>query len=230
MNLSRLAKDLKPYVIPWIVDAIDNVVVNVTYETGGGGSTGVSYTAGDGVDIASSVISADVTDFIDTDYGLTESSNNIRISLAATSGLEFSTGALQVADEIAGAGLAISSKVLAVNVGDGLEIDSDAVVVDVTDIIDTSFGLAEVANRMRVKVAAAGGVDFDASGGLQIDVTDIFNSSYGLSEYFGNLIINLPTNSGLGVSSSGLALGTPTTRMTGRPIIVRYCEAAQRAA
>jgi hypothetical protein len=50
--------------------------------------------AGDGLDIASKVLAVDVTDIIDTNYGLTENSNNIRISLATNSGLMFSTGAL----------------------------------------------------------------------------------------------------------------------------------------
>lgn len=40
-------------------------------------------------------LDVDVTDFIDTSYGLTEDTNNIRINLDATPGLEFNAGALR---------------------------------------------------------------------------------------------------------------------------------------
>ena len=64
-----------------------------------------------------SSILVDVGDFIDTDYGLEDSGNDIRINLAATSGLEFDgSGQLQIEDAVAGDGLTISSKVMAVMV------------------------------------------------------------------------------------------------------------------
>jgi hypothetical protein len=47
------------------------------------------YVAGDGIDIAGTTISVDVTDFIDTTYGLTESSNDIRVNLDSAGGLGF---------------------------------------------------------------------------------------------------------------------------------------------
>ncbi len=46
-------------------------------------------TAGDGIDIIANVISVDVTDFIDTNYGLTENTNDIRVNLTANGGLQF---------------------------------------------------------------------------------------------------------------------------------------------
>ncbi len=46
-------------------------------------------TAGDGIDIISNVVSVDVTDIIDTNYGLVEDSNNIRVNLTANGGLQF---------------------------------------------------------------------------------------------------------------------------------------------
>lgn len=90
-------------------------------------------TAGDGIDVTGQQVAVDVTDIIDTSYGLTEDSNNIRVNLAATSGLEFATGALQLADTVAGGGLVIANKILAVNPGNGIEIVSDLVRVDEDD-------------------------------------------------------------------------------------------------
>jgi len=58
------------------------------------------FTVGDGLDEVDAgggstyTVSVDVTDFIDTDYGLTEDSNNIRLNIG--DGLAFDTGALVV--------------------------------------------------------------------------------------------------------------------------------------
>lgn len=150
MKTSQLARDLKPYIVPWITDAVANVVQVITVESGGGGGGGAatSYSAGDGIDISGNTILVDVTDIIDTDYGLTESGNDIRINLAAPSGLEFASGALRIKDDVAGSGLAISGKILSVNVGDGLDLSGDNVVVDVTDIL--GFGLTEASNNILI--------------------------------------------------------------------------------
>jgi len=85
-------------------------------------------TAGDGIDVTGQAIAVDVTDIIDTSYGLTESSNNIRVSLAATSGLNFSTGALLV------------------GAGDGIDVLTNTIAVDVTDILGS--GLTESSNNI----------------------------------------------------------------------------------
>ena len=52
----------------------------------------LSTLAGDGLDHALGVLSVDVTDIIDTAYGLTENSNNIQINIGT--GMAFSSGAL----------------------------------------------------------------------------------------------------------------------------------------
>jgi hypothetical protein len=106
------------------------------------------FTAGDGIDTVDGgaggayTVSVDSTDIIGTNYGLTESGNDIRINagdglgfdagalvvdLSGTSGLEFSSGDLQIADSIAGAGLTISSKVLAVGAGTGIAVNANDV-------------------------------------------------------------------------------------------------------
>src|SRR5690606_37723665 len=82
------------------------------------GSAG-DFTAGDGIDIASDVISADVSDFAGA--GLEDDgSNNLRISSAA-----------------AGAGLSGGGgSALAVGAGTGIDVAANSISVDVTDIID----------------------------------------------------------------------------------------------
>ena len=84
-------------------------------------------TAGDGIDItdggagAAVTIAADVTDFIDTDYGLTESSNNIRVDLKSNGGLTFDNGEIKL-DYGATSGLpAQGSNSVNIIAGDGLK-------------------------------------------------------------------------------------------------------------
>jgi len=81
------------------------------------------FTAGDGLDGTDGgaggtyTLDVDVTDFIDTAYGLTEDTNNIRIN--AGDGLAFDTGALVVGLVDAWSGLEFS--------GGDLRVDEDAV-------------------------------------------------------------------------------------------------------
>lgn len=78
----------------------DKVKISVADTTAG--YLGAKINSGDGLDEAIGTpggnetldLSVDVTDFIDTNYGLTENANDIRVNLAATPGLEFSGGAL----------------------------------------------------------------------------------------------------------------------------------------
>jgi len=75
------------------VDFIAGKVVGTDIITFSYFSNPAALTAGDGIDIAANVISVDVTDIIDTNYGLTEDTNNIRINLQANGGLQFNTSA-----------------------------------------------------------------------------------------------------------------------------------------
>ncbi len=68
----------------------------------------------------------------------------ISVALAATSGLQISSG-MMLADTIAGSGLSIASKILAVNVGDGTAILSDAVVVDLATNSGLLFSSGDLA-------------------------------------------------------------------------------------
>jgi len=116
------------------------------------------FTAGDGLDGTDDgagstyTLDVDVTDFIDTAYGLTEDTNNIRVAITANEGLEFNagTGALEVdvTDFIDTAyGLTEDTNNIRINIGDGLEFDTGALEVD---LVDAWSGLEFVTGDLRV--------------------------------------------------------------------------------
>ena len=118
-------------------------------------------TAGDGLDLAdagagsSATLAVDVSDVIDTSYGLTESSNNIRVNLKSSGGLKFSSGEVAVEpNDFAGAGLqddgsdnlaviygtssnssAKGSNTMTVNAGDGLSGGGSMTVGNASDSV-----------------------------------------------------------------------------------------------
>jgi len=85
-------------------DSIASVIVKVSAADTTAGYLATKVVAGDGLDesITSPAgderlqLDVDVTDFIDTNYGLTEDTNNIRVNLGTDPGLEFVAGALEV--------------------------------------------------------------------------------------------------------------------------------------
>ncbi len=116
--------------------------------------------------------------------------------------------------------------------GDGIDITGQQIAVDVTDIIDTSYGLTESANNIRIDLATNSGLNFssgDLALGTPSDITDtstnsvsganhahalaisdFINTSYGLEVVSNNIRVDLATNSGLTFSGGDLALGTPS--------------------
>jgi hypothetical protein len=122
----------------------DDVVVDtddMTWVAFGGGA---SYTFGD---------------------GLVESGGDVDIELNATSGLTLGGGTLALADTVAGDGLTISSKVLAVGVGDGLDVAADAVSVDAGAGLTFTSGALVVGEGDGINVAADA-IAVDAGAGL----------------------------------------------------------------
>src|SRR3990172_1089712 len=72
-------------------------------------------------------LSADVTLNVGAGDGITVAAYAVAVNLASPSGLSFATGALQLDDSVAGAGLTISSKVLAVGAGTLVSVGADSV-------------------------------------------------------------------------------------------------------
>ena len=120
--------------------------------------TGVTYTAGDGIDLSGLQLSADVSDFAGT--GLEDDgANNLRIaSSAAGSGL------------VGGSGSA-----LAVGAGDGIDVAANSIAADVSDF--AGQGLEDDgANNLRISTAAAGG-GLGGGGGVALFVQSSIDSN-----------------------------------------------------
>jgi len=155
------------------------------------------FTAGDGLDGTDGgaggtyTLDVDVTDFIDTAYGLTEDTNNIRIN--AGDGLAFDTGALVVDLVAAWSGLEFS--------GGDLRVDEDAAFTWTVKHTFTATPAIEidVASGDPVIVFDTGGADLFVlgvdetdlkfkidSGGTLADISDLELSSAGNLEIGGD--------------------------------------------
>jgi len=93
-----------------------------------------------------------------------DASENLAIDVSdfAGTGLESSGGDLRIAATAAGNGLVGGgASALAVGAGDGIDVDVDSIAVDVTDIIDTAYGLIEdTDNDIRINLKANDGLKF----------------------------------------------------------------------
>jgi hypothetical protein len=202
----------------------NNIGVNLTADHGLEFGTGATLGAlqvehGNGIKVSSAGVAVEPTDIIDTGYGLLDNSDDIRINLTANDGLEF------------GAGATLGS--LGVKTGAGLDTGASGVVVDPTDLVDTntSYGLYEVGEKLRVNLSADMGIAYDigarrgalravigdgidvGAGGIAVDATDIVDHAYGIDETTTNNVgINLSSTSGLafdtGAKLGALALKT----------------------
>ena len=128
-------------------------------------------TAGDGIDLtdagagSTATVAVDVTDFIDTSNGLTESTNNIQVSITSNEGLDFNgaTGALEVdvTDFIdTSYGLTESSNNIQINlyVNGGLSFDGGALKVNTSDGVTNDGSGNIVADPQDSNVVLAGTV------------------------------------------------------------------------
>jgi len=150
--------------------------------------------------------------FIDTAYALKNSTaNKAQVNITADKGLEFGTGAALGA--------------LQVEAGNGIKLSSAGVAVEPTDIIDTSYGLLDNSDDIRVNLTADDGLEFGTGAtlgslgvktgdgldtgatGVLVDATDIINTANGLYESSeNNIAVNLTDNDGLGFGT-GSELG-----------------------
>lgn len=80
-------------------NAVDGDIAELALKTDAGlaiDTAELKVVAGDGLDTDATGVLVDVTDFIDTATGLTETSNDIQINIKANDGLEFDTNQLTV--------------------------------------------------------------------------------------------------------------------------------------
>ena len=139
-----------------------NLSANMGLRLGTGATAGsIEIYPGHGIDVGASGVEVDPDDFRDPLSGLVETtSNHLGINLTADKGLEFGTGA------------ALGS--LQVEAGDGIDLGSSGVAVDVTDIASTGYGIYEIGtNDLGVNLTANKGLEFGtgaALGSLQINL------------------------------------------------------------
>jgi len=129
--------------------------------------------------------------------GLALSTQELSLNLAATSGLAISSGLL-IDDAVAGAGLTMTSKVLAVGQGDGIAVSANAVAVDAT-VVRTSRNL----------IAGAG---LTGGGTLAADRTFAVGQGDGLTVDADAVALTTPGS--LSVSSPNAAAGNHTHAIT----------------
>ena len=119
-------------------------------------------TAGDGLDLSdggqgsTATLAVDVTDFIDTAAGLTESANNIQVDLKSNAGLVFDGGEIKVDYGTLAGQAAQGNNILEIVAGDGLRTGGQA-----------SLGAANTSIRLDVKPS-----DF-AGNGLTVNGNDL---------------------------------------------------------
>ena len=141
----------------------------------GGGGSALSVNTGDGLDIVGDQVTVDVTDFIDTNYGLQEDgSNNIQINLEADGGLQFDSTNHGIEIKLADNSLTLSTSGLAVNTSEVLSSSNNVFGESPSGTIDgtnTNFTLANTPQAGTLRVYLNGlrqqegaGNDYTVSG------------------------------------------------------------------
>jgi len=110
----------------WVLSTNETIIVDTTALAFSQFSGAGSISAGAGLTKTGNTI-----DVVSANTGIVVNADDITLTLNATSGLEIVSG-LRIADSVAGAGLTITSKILAVGAGDGISVAADSVAVDST--------------------------------------------------------------------------------------------------
>lgn len=136
----------------------------------------------------------------------------LAVRLASPAGLEFSAGALRIKDSLAGAGLAITDKVLAVGQGDGLTVSADAVALTTPGTLSVSSTNAAAGNHTHAVTsthnpgAAASLLATNGDGDLILD---------GGVLYVSGLTNNVWINAGTPDGTAALNVRAPGTSVAG---------------
>lgn len=160
--------------------------------------------------------------------GLTFSGSGLIVDFKTISGLEMDGTGIAIADSVAGGGLYILNKAIGVNVGDGIEIVSDLVQINLQGtsgldlgagglaLADTVAGGGLVIASKVMAVNPGDGIDI-VTDAVAVDVTDIIDLMAGLGETSNNIQVKRHTDSGLAFNgvSGGLTLGTPISVAAG---------------
>lgn len=143
-DLETLVRKLDPYIVSRIAEVGAGIV------TGGGGGTGGDVTMSD----VNAAIAAHAA------HPGGSGVHHAPVTLALQSGLTLVGQQLALADAVAGAGLIISDKILAVGAGDAITVTENQVAVNASALVSGDFGLEVVSNDFRVKLAANPGLVF----------------------------------------------------------------------
>jgi len=149
MKLSTLAKDLKPYIVPWIQAAVSVIETQAGTGTAGGG---LEAHALDGAYHTGTLGDSQAPQFLKTD-----GSRGLTGNLSVSAGVTIDTVDISAHAANATAGWIHHAEATA---GDGIDLAGQQVAVDVTDIIDTSYGLTEYNNDIRIKLGENSGLGF----------------------------------------------------------------------
>jgi len=142
-------------------DAATSTFKPVFPPTGGGGGGG-TYTAGLGINISvDNIISAKSN----TDRAILIDATGIGVRASLDGGLAAGPPGLHIFLQNP-SGMSTSTLGLGIGGGQGIDVLSTSVRVDVTDIIDTNKGLSEVGatNKIQVKIDPAGGLQTNVNG------------------------------------------------------------------
>jgi hypothetical protein len=161
MDVTKLKSQLRAHWVKDIQDIVADAQLGTAVGSGSGSGGSGSYTAGTGIDITGNIISVDVTDIINTNQGLSESGNTIKVARVADGGVAIDgTGRLQIdvtdifddeyglsetgnnliihLDTDSGLDFDAGDGHLVVNAGPGLDIASNAVRIGVPTTLTTS--------------------------------------------------------------------------------------------
>lgn len=129
-----------------------------------------AYTGGDGITLSGNTIHVDL---VDTDSGLKFTSTELELDLATNGGLT-KTGGLQLATSVAGNGLTLTSGVLDVATGNGIQISSDAVAVRLNSNAGLVANTGTGTNELKINLATSSALALTTNElAVQVDGTTI---------------------------------------------------------